>query len=300
MILKEILTQIEYIKFIGEPSLNVKGVVSLEEISGTENMLSWCNDKNIDKLSLVKTKSTIIVSEKVVINKSDYINYIIVENPRRVFQEVLTKFFSKKRSPVIHKSACISEDCIIGDGAFIGHNVIIEENCRIGVNVEILHNTTILKGTVIENNVTIGANNTIGGVGFGYEKNKKGDFELIPHIGNVVIKNNVDIGNNTCIDRAVMGSTIIGENVKIDNLVHIAHGVKVKRNSVVIANAMIAGSVTIGENSWIAPSASIINKKNIGSNALIGLGAVITKDVNDYEIVAGNPGKLIRKINKDE
>lgn len=108
-----------------------------------------------------------------------------------------------------------------------------------------LHNTVILKDTIIEDNVVIGANNTIGGVGFGYEKDREGNFELIPHIGNVHIKRNVEIGNNTCIDRAVLGSTILEENVKVDNLVHIAHGVFVGRNSVVIANAMVAGSVNI-------------------------------------------------------
>ncbi|MDB0601498.1 hypothetical protein PL373_10140 [Tenacibaculum maritimum] len=89
---------------------------------------------------------------------------------------------------------------------------------------------------------------------------------------------------------------MLENNVKVDNLVHIAHGVKVGRNSVIIANAMIAGSVNIGENSWIAPSSSIINKKNIGDNVLVGLGAVVTKNVENDVIVAGNPAKFIRKI----
>ena len=132
----------------------------------------------------------------------------------------------------------------------------------------------------------------------GVISDENGDFELIPHIGNVVIKDNVDIGNNTCIDRAVLGSTILEENVKVDNLVHIAHGVSVGRNSVVIANAMVAGSVKIGSNSWIAPSSSILNKKDVGDNSLVGMGAVVTKSIEDNTIVAGNPAKFIRKIEK--
>ena len=110
------------------------------------------------------------------------------------------------------------------------------------------------------------------------------------------MENNVEIGNNTCVDRAVIGSTTLGENVKVDNLVHIAHGVKVARNTVIIANAMVAGSVTIGENTWIAPSASILNQKNIGDNVLVGMSSLVLKDVEDNQIVAGVPAKVIKKI----
>lgn len=300
MRIKEILKEINYIKFIGNENDVVEKVVSLNEINMSKNAISWCSDKNIAFLDKVSTPSIIIISNNAVDKIKKDISYIAVENPRRAFQEVLSKFFTVKRETKIHSSAIISEDCKIGNNAYIGHNVIIEENCILGDNVTVLHNTVILNGTIVEDNVNIGSNNTIGGIGFGYEKNGKGDFELIPHIGNVVIKKNVDIGNNTCIDRAVLGSTIIGDNVKIDNLVHIAHGVNIGRNAAVIANAMVAGSVHIGENSWIAPSASILNKKYIGNDALIGLGAVVTKDVEEFTIVAGNPAKLIRKINKNE
>jgi UDP-3-O-[3-hydroxymyristoyl] glucosamine N-acyltransferase len=153
----------------------------------------------------------------------------------------------------------------------------------------------IKKNTVIEANSSVGCNCTIGGVGFGYEKNSDGDFELIPHIGNVVLKNNVEVGNNTTIDRAVLGSAILHENVKVDNLVHIAHGVQIGRNSMIIANFMIAGSVIIGENSWIAPSSSILYKVVIEENVTVGLGAVVLKNVPKGDVIVGNPG---RKLNK--
>jgi UDP-3-O-[3-hydroxymyristoyl] glucosamine N-acyltransferase len=92
-----------------------------------------------------------------------------------------------------------------------------------------------------------------------------------------------------------MGSTIIGEHVKIDNLVHIAHGVEIGRNSLIIANAMIAGSVKIGENVWVAPSASVRQKLEIGDDSMIGLGSVVVKNVNTNTIVAGNPAKEFPK-----
>lgn len=293
---KEILERIDYIDFVGNDQLKINYVLPILELNNTENAISWCADKNEDILKTIKTNSLIIVSQNN--NQTQSLkNYLIVENPRRTFQEILSVFFTKSRKPTISHSAIIDKTSKIGKDVFIGNNVVIEENCIIGNNTTIQHNTTILRDTIIGNNVTIGCNNTIGGIGFGYEKNKNGDFELIPHIGNVVIKNNVDIGNNTCVDRAVLGSTILEDNVKVDNLVHIAHGVKVGRNSVVIANAMVAGSVNIGENSWIAPSSSILNKRDVGNNALVGMGAVVTKHVEDNTIVAGNPSKFIRHIN---
>tara|TARA_R110001632_G_scaffold63318_2_gene151373 strand:+ start:24841 stop:25737 length:897 start_codon:yes stop_codon:yes gene_type:complete len=293
---EQILKKINYIEYIGDKELSVNRVLPLNDIQNTLDAISWCSNKNSEKLKEIKTSSVIIISSDVDREFIKSLNCIVVENPRLVFQQMLTEFFALKQINEIHSSAKISDESNIGSNAYIGHNVIIEKGCRIGDNVTILHNTVILQDTIIGNNVTIGCNNTIGGVGFGYEKNKDNDFVLIPHIGNVIISDNVDIGSNTCIDRAVLGSTLVGENVKIDNLVHIAHGVQIGRNVVVIANAMVAGSVNIGENSWIAPSASIINQKNIGANSLVGLGAVVTKDVDSDAIVAGNPAKFIRNI----
>ncbi len=293
--INKILNKINHITYLGDTTCQVDKVLALQEVVGSENAITWCSDKNSELLKALKTTAVVIVSNTLDTTLNKTLNYLVVENPRRAFQEILTHFFNSKRKPEISDTASIASCCTIGENVFIGNGVVIEENCTIGNEVTILHNTVILKDTVIGNQVTIGSNNTIGGVGFGYEKNSNGDFELIPHIGNVVIYSHVDIGNNTCIDRAVLGSTILHENVKIDNLVHIAHGVVVGRNSVVIANAMVAGSVTIGENTWIAPSAAIINKKTIGDNALIGLGAVVTKNVDDNDVVVGNPAKPLLK-----
>ena len=134
-------------------------------------------------------------------------------------------------------------------------------------------------------------------MGFGYELNEQGVYERIKHTGNVVIGDYVEIGSNTCIDKAVLGSTYIEDHCKIDNLVHIAHGVRIGRNSVIIANSMIAGSTVIGENVWVAPSASVLNKLKIADNAFVGMGAVIIRDVEQGDVVAGNPGKVLKKGN---
>lgn len=292
----DILKTCNHISFVSGNSSIVCNVVSLNDAGNNHEDLCWCNDKNLPKLKDIH-KGTIIIGKSILENQSliqPECNYIIVDNPRNSFRQILAQFFVETRGAGISSKSTIHASVKIGKNVFIGDNVVIEEGCIIGDNCEILHNSTILKSTIIGKNVKIGCNCTIGGTGFGYEKDENGEFQLIPHLGNVVLEDYVEIGNNTCIDRAVLGSTILEENVKVDNLVHIAHGVKVMRNSVVIANAMVAGSVVIGENSWISPSVSILNQKKVGSNALVGLGAVVLKDVEDNDVIVGNPGKSIR------
>jgi UDP-3-O-[3-hydroxymyristoyl] glucosamine N-acyltransferase len=262
--------------------------------------LGWVSDKNVDRISDIHKGNVLISYFLYELKKTDlsqYVNWIIVDNPRKSFADVIEKFFiEKKIFGTIHSSCVISSSSIIDLNLVnIGPNVVIEENVQLGTNVDIGANTVIKKGTYIGSNVTIGSNCTIGGVGFGYEKDNEGNYKLIHHIGNVIINDLVDIGNNVCIDRAVIGSTIIGKNVKIDNLVHVAHGVKINENSLIIANTMLGGSVEIGKNVWVSPSVSIRQKLKIQDNSLIGMGSVVVKDVLESDIVAGVPAKSIKK-----
>lgn len=139
----------------------------------------------------------------------------------------------------------------------------------------------------------IGKNTVIGGDGFGYARSENGTLIRMPHQGNVVIEENVEIGSNTCIDRAVVGSTVIGAGTKIDNLVHIAHGVKIGKNCLIVAGAVIGGSCEIGDNCFIGINASIKNKVKIGNNVTVGMGAVVLKDVPDGVTVVGNPARIL-------
>ena len=284
------------IKIVGNKFTNINNLVALKSYTEKQDDLTWCNDKNIEKVRALKS-GTVICSKLILDSDlNEKINYIITEKPRKLFQEILVAYFYTP--PVlgnISYSSCIHPTVKLGKKISIGNYTTIEEDCEIGDNVYIGNNNVILKGTKISDNVFIGHNNTIGGIGFGYEKNEQGHFILIPHIGNVVIHSYVEIGNNTCIDRAVLGSTIIHKNCKIDNLVHIAHNVEIGSNSVIIANAMIGGSVFIGENVWVAPTASIINGISLGDNSLVGLGSVVIKSVEKEQIMVGNPAKNIKK-----
>lgn len=148
---------------------------------------------------------------------------------------------------------------------------------------QIHHTAIIMEGSVI------------GGDGFGYVRQEDQTFLKMPHTGNVVIEANVEIGSNTCIDRAVIGSTVIGEGTKIDNLVHIAHGVKIGKNCLIIAGSVIGGSTEIGDNVYVGIGAMIKNKLKIGKNAVIGMGAVVIRDVGEGETVVGNPARVIKR-----
>ncbi|MBI3135921.1 MAG: UDP-3-O-(3-hydroxymyristoyl)glucosamine N-acyltransferase [Bacteroidetes bacterium] len=301
--LKDIISRINISHVIGATDITVNAVVSIGDPSVTRTSLFWCSDKN--QAQLLQVKEGVVIVSRAAYDyvaahspaaKSDSVSWLVVEKPRYVFMQVLkliqdgaVQWGCIAESAHIHESVVLNRPTVS-----IGENVIIEAGSKIGVNVQIDHNTVIKSDTVIDDNVKIGANCTIGGVGFGYELTDEGGYELIPHIGNVVLRSNSEIGNNTCIDRAVLGSTVIGENVKIDNLVHIAHGVEIGKNSLIIANAMIAGSVKIGENCWVAPSVSIIQKTHIGDDAVVGLGSVVIRHVDARTVVAGVPAKKLK------
>ncbi len=299
MEIKEIISFLKPISFQLNEEKSILMVKSIEDLSFGENCLGWCSDKNSEVLSNI-ISGTVLISQKLenVLMENDSIiqfNRIVVENPRLAFSSILRKFFIKKAVfGIVHSSSVIDGTVQFSkSNVNIGPNVVIEEGVIIGSKVIVGANTVIKSGTIIHDNVIIGSNCTIGGVGFGYEPNEDGLYELIPHIGNVILHDSVEIGNNTCIDRAVIGSTILEKEVKVDNLVHIAHGVHIGENSLIIAHAMIAGSVKIGKNSWIAPCASIKQKLVVGNNALIGMGSVVLKNVGDQDVVAGVPAKKI-------
>lgn len=259
--------------------------------------LTWISDIKLEGLEL-PLACTVICSETARANPLlAQASLLVVPNPRSAFRLALQCFsrdIEHLDSPLVSDSAYIHPGAKIGSNVAIGRNVVIESGVLLGDGVYIGHNSVIMRNTVIGSHVKIGCNCTIGGVGFGYEKNDEGLYEVLPHLGNVVIEGHVEIGNNVCVDRAVLGSTLVRANAKVDNLVHIAHGCDIGRNALIIANAMIAGSVKIGENAWIAPSASILNQKSVSANAVVGMGAVVLKDVPSGDVVVGNPAKSIR------
>lgn len=151
------------------------------------------------------------------------------------------------------------------------------------------------KENIISETTYIHPTAVIGRSGFGYVRNEHGSLERMPHAGNVIIEDAVNIGAHSCVDRAVVGSTVIGEGTKVDNLVHIAHGAKVGKHCLIVAGAVLGGSCEIGDYTYIGMGALIKNKIKVGKNCTIGMGAVVVKDVPDGETWVGNPARKLEK-----
>lgn len=217
-----------------------------------------------------------------------------VENPRRSFIRIVSDLFAPTARRGIHPTAEIHPDAELGDEIYVGPFAYLGD-CKVGDESVIHGHVHVGDGTVIGSNVTIHAGTVIGADGFGYERNEAGIMEKFPHVGGVVIEDDVEIGSNTCVDRGSLENTLIRRGAKVDNLVHVAHNVVIGVDAVVIAHAMIGGGVDIGDRAWVAPGAIIRNTIDIGAEATIGLGAVVTKSVPAQTTVIGNPARPYEK-----
>ena len=185
---------------------------------------------------------------------------------------------------VVEKDAFIGENTCVESRVYIGERVKIGKNCRLYPGV------TIYSDCEIGDNTTIHANAVIGCDGFGFAPQADGTYESIPQLGNVKIGNNVSIGANTTIDRATMGSTVIGDGCKIDNLVQIAHNVSVGENTVIAAQAGIAGSTKIGARCMIGGQVGITGHIQIADGTQVGAQTGISKSIKkENTSVSGSP-----------
>jgi len=173
---------------------------------------------------------------------------------------------------VIHAGVRVYPNVKIGDGTVIHANTVIRHDCVIG------------RGVILHQNVSIGAD------GFGYRPAPNGAGLLkVPHIGNVIIEDGVEIGANTCVDRGKFGSTIIGAGTKIDNLCQIAHNCRIGRCCLIAGHVGIAGSVTIGDGTQMAGQVGVIDHIQIGKGVKIGARGAVFSDIADGAVVLGYP-----------
>ncbi len=185
----------------------------------------------------------------------------------------------------------IGENCTIGDNTVIYPNTTILANSQIGENTTILSNVKIYKNTKIGNNCYIDQGASMGNRGFGFPKDKKGHTREIPQIGNVIIGNYVYIGANTTIDRATVESTIIGNNTKIDNLVQIAHNIKIGDECLIISQSGIAGSTELEDNVIVAAQAGIVGHLKIEKGSIVGAQSGVTKNIPTGQMWSGSPAR---------
>lgn len=300
-------------ELIGDGSIVVSGASNLEE-AGSSDVTFFANPRYEAMLSL--TKAACVIAPKNFSGKGNYA-VIKVDNPSVAFLHVMEKLspISDIHPSGIHKNSVISKDAKLGKGVSVGANTVIEEgadigdntviyplifigkNTKIGKNCVIYPNVTIRERVIVGNNCIIHPGAVIGSDGFGYV-NIENKHHKISQIGTVELEDDVEIGANVTIDRARFEKTVIGKGTKIDNLVQIAHNVKVGKNCLIIAQAGIAGSSEIGENAIIAAQAGINGHIKIGENVIVGAQAGVTKSIEPNEIVLWSPAKPAGEVRR--
>jgi UDP-3-O-[3-hydroxymyristoyl] glucosamine N-acyltransferase len=266
--------------------------------SATSEALAFCTREGEQELrSLKETDAGVVLCKsspklrELALKKR---TLVAVKNPRLCFIRAITAFFPKAKAEGIHPTSVVGKRCRIGKNVSIGPYVTICDGVNVGSGTQIHAGVHICSPARIGRNVVLKSGCVIGGDGFGYERNEEGIFEKFPHLGGVVIEDDVEIGSNTCVDRGTLSDTVIGRGTKIDNLVHVAHNVKIGKHCAVIALAMVGGGTQIDDGAWIAPTACLRNGVVIGKQALVGMGAVVTKNVECGETVIGVPAKPIK------
>jgi UDP-3-O-[3-hydroxymyristoyl] glucosamine N-acyltransferase len=237
-----------------------------------------------------------------------------IKNPYLAFSRALGMFYQPPAyAPGIHPTAVIAPSAEIGEGAHIGAYVVVGEGVRIGAHATLLPHVVLYPGVqagshffahahavvrescVLGDHVTLENGAIVGADGFGFAKNEQGHWEKIPQSGPVRLGNRVDVQANACIDRATVGATEIGDGSKIDNLVQVGHGSKVGENSLVCAQAGLAGSSVIGDNAILAGQAGVAGHCTLGDGVILTAQSGVSHDIPAGKMISGSPGFDNRK-----
>ncbi|MBN2227229.1 MAG: hypothetical protein JW763_07670 [candidate division Zixibacteria bacterium] len=216
--------------------------------------------------------------------------YLMVDDPKLQFVKIGNALFGRKHKFGIHATAYVAPEAQVHEKSHIGPFTYVGK-CTIGEGCVIEGHCHLYDGVQIGKNTLIQAGAVIGADGYGHVKGRDNSWHRFPHVGTVIIGDNVEIGANTTIDRGNLQDTIIHTGAKINNLVHVAHNVVLGYHSFVSVSVNINGSAVIGDGAYIASGASIRDRVTVGHNAIVGLGAVVTKDVPDGVTVVGVPAK---------
>ncbi|MDO6389846.1 UDP-3-O-(3-hydroxymyristoyl)glucosamine N-acyltransferase [Pontibacter sp. BT731] len=292
----------------GDNTVKVSTLAKIEEAQA--GALAFLSNLKYEPYLYTTGASAVIVSDKLELKKPVSASLIRVSDPYSSFSTLLAYY----QQAVLAAKVGVEEPCFIGSGSeigeghyrgafsYIGNNCKIGQHVRIypqvyiGDNVTIGDNTTIFAGVKLYANTVVGANCTLhagvvlGSDGFGFAPQADGTYKNVPQIGNVVLEDDVNIGANTTIDCATMGSTIIRKGTKIDNLVQVAHNVEVGQHTVIASQTGISGSTKIGNNCVIAGQVGIVGHISIADKTTIGAQSGVSKSVKESgTVIQGSP-----------
>jgi len=295
--LKEIVNKIDGLSLHNDDqsSLVIENIAPLE--SADKSSVSFLdNMKYIDSFSQTNAAACVINPKYIEKAPDANIALLLSENPYFSYSQIAHMFYPQEHKEYISNKATISDSAVIGEHCHIADNVFIGDNVVIGDNCRISHGCTITH-SLIGNNVIIHPNVSIGQDGFGFAF-ANGVHHKVPQLGKVIISDDVEIGSNTCIDRGSTNDTFIGQGTKIDNLVQIAHNVRVGKCCIIVAQVGISGSVNIGDYTIIAGQTGIAGHLSIGSNVQIAAKSGVTKNIPDNSKYAGFPAIPINQFHR--
>ncbi len=304
---------------IGDPQAQVHRVQKLED--AVHNDVSFLASSKFEKFLTSTHATCLLISLKQTLPDSHHVqSFIRCENPHAAFVVLLNTLLKQQstKSSTIHSSVVfgsgvtlsntaridagvvIGNHCEISDDVHIHANAVIGDNVRIGRGTEVHANVSIYEDCVIGASCILHANCVIGSDGFGYLEQNDGSFEKIPQIGNVVLEDRVEVGAGACIDRAALGSTVLHEGVKIDNLVHIAHNVEVGKNTAVAALSGIAGGTKLGERNRLAGQVGVVGYVNTVDDVIIGAQSGVSKNIGQPGVYSGSPAVELKQRLRQE
>ncbi len=291
---------------IGDGSVEITGLSKIDE--GQPGTLSFLANPKYTRFIYSTKASLVIVDDQFIQEQPVPCTLVKVKNAYAAFSELLEIYNQVKINKTgisslafISPNAKIGANVYVGEFAVISDDVEIGEGCKIypqafiGENVTIGAHSTLFTGVKVYNDCIIGNDCTfhsgviIGSDGFGFAPQDDNNYKKVAQIGNVVIEDHVEIGSNTTVDRATMGSTVIRKGVKLDNLIQIAHNVEIGKNTVIAAQSGVSGSTKIGENCMIGGQVGIAGHLTIGNNVMIAAQSGIGSNIADGKVIQGSP-----------
>ena len=299
-------------KLITKKNIKINDINTLEK--SKKNDLTFFDSAKYKKNAMKTKASFCITTDKLKFFLPSSVEVIIVKNVLYELARVLDKIYpnanidypdlttklvkkSKFKSVKFGNNVLVGKNVKIGNNSIIGANSIIEHDVVIGKNC-VIGSQVVLKNTIIGNNVVIQDSCIIGSKGFGFIPLKDKNLKF-PHVGNVLIDDNVEIASGCTIDRGSVDDTEIGKNTYLDNQVHIAHNVKIGDNCMIAGQVGFAGSTRIGNNVSIGGQAGISGHLNIGNNVKIGGGSGVVKDIQNNQVVMGYPAIPFKEFIKN-
>ena len=303
-------------EIVGNPDVEVTTVAKIEE--GQKGAISFLANMNYEQY-LYSTKSSIVLVNNDFAPSAEVNTTMIkVSNAYEAFASLLTLYEeSKPKKSGIHSGAVIEDSATIGDNVYIGAMAYIGENVVIGKDVHIYphayvgDSTEVGDGTILYSGVKIyheckigrsciiHAGSVVGSDGFGFAPSSTNDYKKIPQVGNVILEDRVEIGANTVVDRATMGSTIVRNGVKLDNLVQVGHNVEIGENTVMAGQSGVAGSTKIGKNCMFGGHVGITGHITIADGTKAAAQTGISGPIKDADtVVYGSPAFDFKSFQK--